>query len=339
MSEQQMDETRYQRTERLLVAGYLLCVMALQAHFVHDGWFGLLHPAVPYRGPVSLVLFAPDIYRVGMQLVGNLLQGLVPDAAARLTVIDFAFGYAALYALYLLQATRTSLHLRDRAYRVATLAFFLAAIHFPLMWVVPYQRPETMPMALYLAVAMLLLLRIRSGAAWALGLVALTVVTAFLRSDVPCIFGAALLLLGLCGNALHEIAPRRTCIALGGCVAAAAAGVQAYLQFVRFPHAAYPPDVPMVMLHYNLRPHSLAMLAIALLPVILTAVAALTVRARIRSLDWLCLTAAAIYLPLWCTVGSIAEVRIFVPFLLLLCPVAARVFATVLGLHDGVQQA
>ena len=307
--------------------------MALQARFVHDGWFGLLHPAVVYRGPVSLVLFAPDIYRVGMQWVSNVLQPAIRDPAARLTFIDFVFGYAALYALYLLQAASASLHLRDRAYRIATLAFFLAAISFPLRWVVPYQRPETMPMTLYLAAAALLLLRVRSGIAWAAGLVVLTLVTAFLRSDVPCIFGVALLLLGLCGNALHQLAPRRTCVVLGAAIAAAAAGVQAYLQFVRFPHAAYPPGVPLVMLHYNVRMHSLATLAIALLPVLLTIVAAALVKATMRSIDWLCIAAAALYLPLWSTVGSIAEVRIYVPFLLLLCPVAARVFAAVLGLQ------
>ena len=338
MSEERVAESRYQRTERLLVAGYLLCVMVLQAHFVHDGWFGLLHPPVAYNGPVSPVLFAPDIYRVGMQWVSNALQGAIRDPAARLTSIDFVVGFAALYALYLLQASRVSLRVRHRAYRVMTLALFLTALHFPMQWVVPYQRPETMPMTLYLAVAALLVLRVRTGAAWALGLVALTVVTAFLRSDVPCIFGVAIFLLGLCGNALHEIAPRRTCIVTGAAIAAAAAAVQAYLQFVRYPHAVYPPGVPRVMLHYNARTHSLAMLAIALLPAVLTGIAAVIVRVKLRSLDWLCITSAAIYLPLWCTMGSTAEVRIYVPFLLLLCPVAARIVAAVLGVHEGLQQ-
>ena len=338
MSEERFAELRYQRNERLLVAAYLLCVMVLQAHFVHDGWFGLLHPAVVYRGPVSLVLFAPDIYRVGMQLVSHAIESVVPDPAARLTLIDFLFGYAALYALYLLQASRAPLRMLDRACRVVTLALFLAVIHFPLLWVVPYQRPETMPMTLYLAVAILLLLRVRSGLAWAMGLLALTIVAAFLRSDVPCIFGVAVFLLGMCGNVLSEIAPRRTCIVLGGCIAAAAAAVQGYLQLIRFPHAIYPPGVPLVMFHYNARAHSLAMLSIALLPVLLTGVASVLVRARMRSVDWLCITAAAIYLPLWCTVGSTAEVRIYVPFLLLLCPVAARILAAVLGFHDSLRR-
>ncbi len=345
MSEELTAQLRYQRTERLLVAAYLLCVMAVQAHFVHDGWYMLLHPppalaaAMAATAPGTPVLYAPDVYRVGMQLVSIVLDRFVRDPSAQLTCIDFVFGFAALFALYLLHTSRVPLHPRARAQRVLTLAFLLAVLHFPLQWVVPYQRPETMPMALYLATATLLLQRVRDGMGWGLGLLALTIATAFVRSDVPFMFGMAVLLLGLCGNTLHEIGPRRICIAAGAAVTGVSAAVQAYLQFVRFPHASYPPGVPMVMLHYNARFHSVATMCIALLPVLAVAALALAVRVRMHSRDWVCVAAAAIYLPLWITVGSTAEVRIYVPLMLLLCPLATRVLAAALGFREDVQPA
>ncbi len=92
-------------------------------------------------------------------------------------------------------------------------------------------------------------------------------------------------------------------------------------------------------LHFKLRFDSVGLSAVALLPVVLTAVPGFLSRKGICSLDWLSVIAAALYLPLWFTVGRTAEVRVYIPFLLLLCPVAARVFAATLDFHEDAHHA
>jgi hypothetical protein len=111
-----------------------------------------------------------------------------------------------------------------------------------------------------------------------------------------------------------------------GLVAVVAAGVQMYLQFIRFPHLAYPPGTAVVQLSNNLHPHNLWPFGIALLPFLLLGAFLIYRRPPLRSIDVLAVAVAAMYLPLWFTVGRSAEVRIFVPFLMVLCMVAARVF-------------
>jgi hypothetical protein len=66
--------------------------------------------------------------------------------------------------------------------------------------------------------------------------------------------------------------------------------------------------------------------AIAVFPFLVLGAFLIVKRTRLRMVDALAVTAAALYLPLWFAVGIVAEVRIFVPFLLALCMVAARVF-------------
>ncbi|MGI4853713.1 MAG: hypothetical protein ACRYF4_06670 [Janthinobacterium lividum] len=319
------------RREHLLVALFLLCAMLLLTHFVHQAWDFALGVALSQRASDSK-RYAPDVYRVLIPTLVRWLTQSLPGhhPATAYSLLDFCFGYATVFCGYLLTVSGLNFNPALRAERATRVAFYLASVQFPLAWVVPYQRPETLPSALYLVLATLLLKAVGTNRAWAMVLLALTLFQALVRSDVACIFGVAVFLLSLAGTSMRSIAPRAVTAALGLGIACIALGVQAYLQLVRFPHMTYPPGTVTVMAGINLRPHFFTVLCLVMLPLLCMVMAAFALKVRLAPLQILPIVAAALYLPLWFTVGSVTEVRIFVPFLLLLCPTAATVLAAAL---------
>ena len=71
-----------------------------------------------------------------------------------------------------------------------------------------------------------------------------------------------------------------------------------------------------------------SVLLLALLPFVWVAwVGLVSQETWLTAVDKVALLTLALYLPVWLTIGVIAEVRIGVPLLLALCPMAARVAA------------
>jgi hypothetical protein len=327
-----LEESAYLRRERLVVALFLLFAVATLAHFVHSSWDFVVRIAESQRAlhPAATVpvAYAPNLYRVAMPLLFRLfhLKGAIAP-----TVTDAVFGYAALSLIYLILADSIGGGAALRIRRALAIAFFLAAIQFPLNWVVPWQRPETMPTAFFVAAATTAVVRLERGTGWMILLGCLTVWQAFVRADAPFLYGVGVLVLAAAGPYLSDFASRRRCVLAGAMIAGIAALIQAYLQFVRFPHTPYPPGTRVFMLLTNLQPHFLQILLLALLPFIAVVVAGIRLKFPFRSIDRLAISTSLFYLPIWCAVGLVAEVRIYVPFLLLLTIPAARILSFALA--------
>lgn len=310
------------RRERLL----LLCLMAAAcltlAHFVHEAWFGYESAVVSGRIalPAQNVRYAPDAYRVAMPLVVPALQHAFHLASPSIigAAQDFLFGFGALFLLYLLVVEGFS----SQPQRFAAAISFLALVQFPFAWVVPHQRPETMPTAFYVALALYAASRRTRIGFWTAVLLVATLLQSFLRTDVPFVLGIALALVAL---RRPPSGSRSLSLSQGLAVAALAGAIQWYLQAVLFPHLSYPPDTQVFQLLNNLQRHSLSAALLAIIPCLLPLL--LRSGQRLRPLDTLALAGSALYLPLWFSVGVAAEVRIFVPFLLAVCMVSARSMA------------
>jgi hypothetical protein len=61
---------------------------------------------------------------------------------------------------------------------------FLAIIQFPVAWIVPWQRPETLPTSLFLAIVVFSFARLRRSFLWVVVILAAPLIQAFGRADV-----------------------------------------------------------------------------------------------------------------------------------------------------------
>jgi hypothetical protein len=331
----------YLRRENRFVALFLFLVFLTLAHFVHDGWRTRLtwdaeHPSLannPYYylfRPAPPPLHAPEAYRVAIPALGRFLVTAfhVQDPAYVAAALDFCFGFLAAYLLY--RAAVEGLPVStQKTQRMLLVALFLAFLQFPLAWVVPWQRPETLPSALYLAFALWCLIHATKTVLWTPLLLLATLCQTLVRSDVPFVFGIGLVLTSMMGYTLAS-RPRTTGILKGVAIALIGGGTQAYLQFVRYPHLTYWPGTEVFPFRTNLLFHNLSNFSIALLPFLILAGFAVVKRVRLDAVDMLLVMTSALYLPVWFAVGIVGEVRVGAPFLMALCPVAAKVSAAYL---------
>ena len=300
------------------------------------------HASIDYcGGPCRVVLYppespwAPDVYRVGVNTVTRWINILFhfKDATISNAMIDFVSTFLGLTILCYLAVEGLSTLRETIAARIATLGLFLAFIQFPIGFIYYQGRGETLPTVLFVAVALLCLSKGKdkssSGSLWMLLLIAATAAHSFFRADVPFILGIATILLSLIPGALADLGSLSGNLFRGAGVTLISGAIQAYLKWVRFPNAHYGSEHAIV-LKFNLNGTPLSLLALCLLPFLWMAVLVVRQRIRLTSVELLILAASAIYLPIWFTVGMVTEVRIFVPFLLALCVVAARVSASYL---------
>jgi hypothetical protein len=285
---------------------------------------------------------APVQYRIGIPfLIGFLEQYTHIELRQSVALVE-ALSYAAcLWLLYGLFSSSARVNAARDSHRATLLAFFLAITQFPILWIFPWERPETLPTALYLAAVVVLVACPNRIPFPLLGLliVTLSLGEALMRADVPVVLGAALLL----GAALAIPLPRpRSSIAILGLLASATgAAVQFYLQHVAYPNARYEPTTQKFQLFNNLSfdpPLHLPEFFIALLPFFATLFLLRRFRLRLEPEDKLVLLICLLYLPVWVVVGLIAEVRIFVPFLFLASPTMAKLWTAFVLREDGENQ-
>ncbi|MBS1798294.1 MAG: hypothetical protein JSS95_00565 [Acidobacteria bacterium] len=327
----------YLRYERIFVTVFLLFACATLGHFSHESYYiySTDHHVSLFEAPK--VLYAPEAYRVAIPWLGRLVAHVVPglDSSVIYAAIGVLFIFPALYLFYLLAVKDIAVE-RSIYGRVAAVALFLAFIQFPLTWVVPWQRPETLPNTFYLAGVLWLLSKQTRGVLPIVSLLVLTLWQSFVRADIPFVFGTALALGSMFGDAFADFGSRRSNLLTGGAIAALAVTIQLYLQRIRFPHLEYPPDTAVVQLWRNVTPHGIVGFALAMMPVALVVLILQVKRVRVTAFDSLVLVASGLYLPLWLTVGIVSEVRIFVPFLFAVCAVGARLgAATAINAIEG----
>jgi hypothetical protein len=319
----------YLRRERCLVGIFILMISLNLTHAVRAGWLDVCHGVCTVTFSAPAPTTAPEAYRIAIPVIQRLLWHVLPtqDATVGDALLDCFCCYGALFILYILATDKVPQEKERLAERIGVVGVLLAFFQFPIAFVVYQQRPETLPSALFLAVGLLCLVRAKNGWRWTVLLLSATALQTFVRSDVPFVFGAAIVLMSLKGNVLSDIGGRVSNFSHGLSVMLIAGSGQIYLQFIRYPHLPYSTGSP-IMIKDNLRSDHLIVFLLALLPFL--TVLALTVWSKrpIRGAESIAVAAAALYLPIWFTVGVVSEVRIFVPFLLLLCVVAARFIAT-----------
>jgi hypothetical protein len=295
-----------------------------------DAWVGgVVHGIVP----------APIQYRIALPFLLRSIQ-MHTHISVRQS-LPFIESVAYLLALSLMYAIfRSSPRVEEArpAQRFVMLGLFLAATQFPILWIFPWDRPETQPTALYLAALVLLVAgRSKTGfgpaCLWA---VALSLTQALLRADVPIIAGVAVVL----AAAISTPSPRTRLqmAALGLLCVLAGGATQLYLQRVAYPAAAYPADTPRFQLLTNLNPihppFHIPIFLTALLPLAFSVILIRVHRLPIEPVDKLVLLVCGLYLPVWVVTGLVVEVRIYVPFLFLASPTIAKVWGAYL-LGDG----
>jgi hypothetical protein len=203
-----------------------------------------------------------------------------------------------------------------------------------LIWLEWYQRPETLPTACFIAL-MLALLSTRAASIGkllliAVGTVALAFLQALTRADVAfCFYAGAFLLACLpAGRRLH--APRAYHLVVSACGVLTAVTVQWIMMHRIYPHATYG-DTAVFQLKGNLEPGSLLPFLLFLAPILWLYWFLLRRRPEVEA-HWLALViGAALFVPLWATVGRIQEVRIFLPFALCLAPLVATQATKAIG--------
>jgi hypothetical protein len=306
--------------EKAFAAAVIAIASLFLARSIRAGWMALCGGACVPSPVMTFPTTAPEAYRVGVPFAIHVVTLLLHlhDTTYANALIDFVCCFAALYGLSCLAVQG----LVSDARRL-TLVLFLALMQFPLAWVVFQQRPETLPTALFVAAALLCVSN-GNGSLWTACLLLAALLQAFVRADVPFLFGVALVLVGAFYRGFSL-----TNVLRGAAVAFIAGGVQACLQFVWFPHLPYETGSP-VMLRQNLQADHLSAFVVALLPFLCMAFLVKRFRRQLSETDVLAIVASLLYLPLWFTVGVVQEVRIFVPFLLALCVVGARVSSRLL---------
>jgi hypothetical protein len=326
MHEEQQGQVQYLWRERTFVKGYLVAIFLVLAKFIHNSHMvqGPL-PVAPIAGSTPH-FYAPGAYRVAIPALIKFLLRMhhFQDPYWVLTFLDFVFGLLASYLLYKVVVAGFPLARTSIKERALTVVLFLAFLQFAIPWVIPWQRPETLPSALFIAAALFCLTKTGKGVVWTVALLAAAAVKGFVRSDVSFAFGAALALASLMGDTLKESGSRWPNLLRGGGVVLISVAEQAYLQLVRFPHLTYEPGSEVMQFRNNLGFHNLSNCTIALLPYLVIGGLLIVKRVHMDAVDAVVAIASVVYFAMWFTVSSVDEVRIYVPFLMALSVVAAK---------------
>jgi hypothetical protein len=308
----------FKQRERFVTCIFLFLICLQEAHFAHEGWFSYIQSAAPAaHHPVQYA----DVFRIGIPALTQLTKRIfhTNDIPLIFAVFDLISGFLALYFLYLLTVDippGEPATPRDRALRILT---FLAILQFPMAWIVPWQRPETLPSTLFLAICLYCLTKIATNALWSLPILAATFLEITLRTDVPFVFGIAIVLIGLWTLFRQRSRTAGLYVVIGTLIVLISGGFQAYLR------SLYPNMKLDIQWKPNLTFHNLELSAISLLPFILFFVFLIIKRPPLQLLDKAAIACALLYFPVYFILGVLSEVRIYAPFLLILSMVAARV--------------
>lgn len=280
--------------------------------------------------------FAPNQYRVGLPLLTRFIANHSHFRANKSLPFVEAASYAAALALLCTLLSLSSAWERSNLHRRAVLAACCAAaMQLPILWIYPWERPETLPSTCYLAlIAVLVQIYSRYGGGrwlWLLAALA-SALQSTMRTDYPVWMGAAV----FASAALNwwPAGKRGGVMALGLSCAIPGAAIQLFLQRVAYPHAIYPPGSSKFQLLRNLTPLEAPahgpIFFTAMMPLALAIVFLWRRQVRPEPIDKMVLLACLLYVPLWFLTGLLSEVRIYVPFLFLAAPTMAKIFVTFL---------
>src|SRR5258708_5177522 len=263
------------------VVSVLLSAIVLSAGYL-DYW---AYSQAFYKEPniwmdvVSGTGSAPSQYRIGViDTAYFLARHLHLGMRHTLALLDVISGMIAVFALFLVLQ-------RSAVYRRASVATqwfgaasFIILVQFYLAWLLWYQRPETLPTAAILAVALLVGAG-KPGPAWRGGaggiiiwLLVLGVAQGFVRADVAFTLHLGILLVCLTPAGKGFALPRWVQAGTSIVAMLLALGIQYYVMKRVYPQANYG-DTPVLQLFLNLKsPSAYAPFLLFLLPAGWTAV-------------------------------------------------------------------
>ena len=315
------------QSPKRLVSG-LLSLIVLSAGFL-DYWS---YSQAFYREPgiwmdvVSGTAHAPGQYRIGVIDTAYFLsQHAHLTLRLLLAALDVVSGFVAVFALFLVLRRSAAYRRAGDASQWFGAAGFVVLVQFYLAWLLWYQKPETLPTAAMLALALLLLtVRLPLPGLAVIGLLVLAAAQAFVRADVAFALHAGVLLVCLTAGG-REFALSRWVQAGTSLVAVMLIlGIQYWLIKKAYPLATYG-DLSVVQLFYNVKSvQSFVPFVLFMTPVGWTAAMVARRRYAMEGAKAGLFAAAVIFFAMWVTLGRIREVRIFLPFALVLAPLTVE---------------
>ena len=315
------------------VASVLLSLIVLSAGFL-DYWS---YSRAFYQEPgiwmdvVSGTANAPGQYRIGVIDTAYFLsQHTHLTLRLMLAVLDVVAGFIAVFALFLVLQRSPVYRGASKAGQWFGAAGFVVLVEFYLAWLLWYQKPETLPTAAMLSLALLLLtvrLPLPNQPATVLSVVGLLVLAGaqgFVRADVAVALHAGVLLVCLTVWRREFALPRRVLAGTNLVALLLVLGIQFWLMRKVYPLANYG-DTSVVQLMDNLKSlQSFVPFALFMTPVAWTAAMVARRRYDMEAAEVAMFAAAVIFLGMWVMVGRIKEVRIFLPFALALAPLTVE---------------
>lgn len=313
------------------ITSILLCIIVLSAGFL-DYWS---YSQAFYKEPgvwmdvVSGTATAPSQYRLGVIETAYFMARHTHLALRHtLAVVDVIAGLIAVFTLFLILRRSAVYRKSGQAAEWFGAAGFVVLVQFYLAWLVWYQKPETLPTAAILSLALLLLaVRLPGGLGTVVpvvGLLLLAVAQGFVRADVAFALHVGVLLICLTpagrGFALSRGVQAGTSLV----AVLLAVGIQYDLMKRVYPQANYG-DTLVLQLFLNLKsPADYLPFILFLVPFGWTAVMLMRRRYQTESAGIAMFASAVIFIAMWVTVGRIKEVRIFLPFALALVPLTVE---------------
>jgi hypothetical protein len=315
------------------VGSVLLSVIVLSAGYL-DYWS---YSQAFYKDPniwidiVSGTGSAPSQYRIGViDTAYFLARHLHLGMRHSLALLDVVAGLIAVFTLFLVLRRSAVYGKASVAAQWFGVAGFIVLVQFYLAWLLWYQRPETLPTAAMLALALLLIsvkLPLPGGVSTigtVAGLLLLAVAQGFVRADVGFALHVGILLVCLTPTGRGFALPRGLQAGTSLIAVLLVLGIQYDLMKRVYPRANYG-DTQVFQLFFNLRsPQGYIPFLLFMMPLGWTIVMLARRRYQAGSAEIGMLAAAIIFIGMWVVVGRIKEVRIFLPFALALAPLTAE---------------
>ncbi len=274
---------------------------------------------------------APSQYRIGVVDTAYFLaRQLHLGMRHTLALLDIIAAFIAVFTLFLVLRRSTVYRESSLAGQWVGAASFVILVQFYFAWLLWYQKPETLPTAAILALALLLLtiklpLPETAGQIGAvIGLLLLAVAQGLVRADVGFALHAGILLVCLTPAGKGFALPRRVQAATSFVALVLVLGIQYYLMMRKYRHATYG-DTPVLQLFYNLGSlQGYIPFVLFMAPLVWTTVMLARRQYLAGSAATAMFVAAIIFMGMWVTVGRSKEVRIFLPFALVLAPLTVE---------------
>jgi hypothetical protein len=312
------------------VVGVLLSLIVLSAGFLDYWSYSQAFHTEPgiWMDVVRGTANAPNQYRIGVIDTAYFLARLMHLGLRHmLALVDVAAAFVAVFALFLVLR-------RSAVYRESTVtvqwfgaAGFLVLVQFYLAWLLWFQRPETLPTAAILALALLLLaVPVWGGAGTAVaGFLLLAAAQGFVRADVGFALHLGILLVCLTPLGKGFVLSRGLQVGTSLASLLMVGGIQYWLTWWVFPQANYGPTAVFQLVTNLSSLDSWIPFVLFMGPFAWTVWMVGRRQCRMEAGGVALLVGALIFLGMWLMVGRVKEVRIFLPFALALVPLTIEI--------------